>query len=465
MATWKKVLIGVAGVVLLAIVVGSSLLSKKKPTGEEVYFAKAAKKDILASVTGSGKIEPKTKVNVQSSVIGEIKKLPVKEGSVVRKGDLLVQIDPDRYQAEVDRLEAALRMNRIAIAQEKVRLENARKVLTRHQGLNREGFVAPEALERAELDVRMGEINLDSLQEQVTQADAALAKARDELRKTTITSPMDGLVTQLNAEIGEITMTGTMNNPGTVIMVVSDMSEVLAEVDVDETAIVKVKPGQSARVVVDAVGELHPYTGHVTEIAGTAVQRAGEQVQVFPVKIALANPDERLRPGMTAKARIEAARSDATVTVPIQAVLLKPATEVAQAFADRGKKAGKGGKKAEPGKPIEAGTSPTTADGGASAPPAEANLAVASKNKEGMQEVVFKVVDGKAVLTRVKSGISDETTVAILDGIAEGDQVVTGPYRSVKKLKDGEAVREKKGSAGEDKEGQAQKEGEEASFD
>jgi len=435
-----KVLIGAGAVLLVGAVVGASLLGKQKQKGEEVYMAKAARRTVVSAVSASGQIQPKTKVNVQSSVIGEIVKLPVKEGDPVRRGDLLVQVDPDRYRAEVDRLEATVRMNRIAIEQQQVSLENSRRIHRRHQDLRREGFVSPELLEKSELEARVGEINLKSLAEQVSQAEAALAKARDELRKTTITSPIDGVVTKLNAELGEMTLTGTMNNPGTVILVVSDMSEVLAEVEVDETRIVKVKPTETARVVVDAVGELHPYDGTVTEIAGTAVKRQGQEVQVFPVKIALSQPDERLRPGMTAKARIETEKTENALTVPIQAVLLKPAKEVDQVLASRAEKKGAGSENKE-------NREERTEKGKEKDETGEAG-----KGKDDKREVVFAVVSGKAVLTPVRTGMSDETDAVVLEGLSEGDTVVTGPYRAIKKLKDKDAVREKKEKAKEKEE-------------
>jgi HlyD family secretion protein len=426
--TTKKVLIGVGVIVVLGAVVAASMMGKKKEKGEPVYMAKAEKRTLVSAVSATGLLQPKTKVNVQSMVIGEIVKLPVKEGDRVAKGDLLVQIDPQQYRTEVDRLDAMLRMNRISIEQQQVALANARKILARQQDLQQKGFVSPESFERAELDARVGEINLKSLDEQVTQAAAALDKARDALTKTTIRTPIGGIVTKLNAELGEMTMTGTMNNPGTVIMVVSDMSEVLAEVDVDENRIVKVKPGQSARVVVDAIGELHPYSGKVTEIAGTAVKRAGQEVQVFPVKIALDQPDERLRPGMTSKARIETERATDAVTVPIQSVLLKTPKEIEAAMATHG--------------------SPK------SATPATATVDASSSPDGDKQEVVFKVEGGKAALTKVRSGLSDETGVVIVDGLKEGDTVITGPYRAVKAMKNGDLVRkkeDKKADEGKDK--------------
>jgi len=203
-------------------------------------------------------------------------------------------------------------------------------------------------------------------------------------------------------------------------------------VDVDETRVVQVAPGKRARVVVDAVGELHPYEGRVVEIAGTAVKRQGSEVQIFPVKIALDTPDARLRPGMTAKARIETERADHAVTVPIQSVLVKPRKEVAEVLAARGKKG-------KPGKPA--------ADAAVAAEPVAPTPVSAAggerKIEADQREVVYKVVDGKAVLTPVRTGISDESDVSVLEGLKVGDRLVTGPYRALKKLKDGEAVRKR----------------------
>ncbi len=451
MTNLQKSLIGGGVVVAIGAIVIASLLSRQQAKGEEVYMAKAEKRDVISAVTASGRIQPRKKVSVQSQVMGEIVTLPVKEGDPVKQGDLLVQLKPDQYKSEVDRLEANLRMGRIALEQQEVSLANSRITLKRNRALFADQLIAPETLEKNELEVKSGEISLKSLREQISQAEASLSTARDELRKTTIVSPIDGIVTQLNAELGEMTLMGTMNNPGTVIMVVSDMGEVLAEVDVDETRVVQVQPGQPARVVVDAVGETHPYDGKVTEIGGTATKRAGQEVMVFPVKIALEKPDAELRPGMTAKARIETKRADGAVTVPIQSVLMRPVAEVdkvlaARAKGDKGKAvaqekpaAGGGAEAAESADRASKGPSP-----GAAAPAVRADSTAGLAGSD-MREVVLKVVNGKAVLTPVRTGISDETHVVILEGVAAGDTLVTGPYRTTKKLKDGDAVRESTG--------------------
>jgi HlyD family secretion protein len=415
MTTLQKALLIGGAVVVVGGMIAASVLSRPKEKGEEVYMAKTAMKDIASFVSATGRIEARTKVNVQSSVIGEIVGLPVKEGDVVKKGDLLVQIDPVRYRSEVDRLESAVRMEKIAIEQAQVALANSERRNKRNASLyGQSGLVSQEAMDTSELDLRQRQIDLKSLEEQVEQADASLARARDDLSKTTIRAPIDGTVTKLNAEKGEITLTGTMNNPGTVIMIVSDMAEILATVDVDETRVTQVKLGQTARVVVDAIGEAKPYTGKVVEIAGSAIQRAGQQTQVFEVKIALDTVDAKLRPGMTAKARVETERLDHALAIPIQAIMLKSPKDLAAKPDDKKEKAAE--------------------------PPAEAK----SDKSTETQECVFVVVNKKAELRKVKSGISDETSVSIVDGLKDGETVVTGPYRALRDLKVGDAVKEKK---------------------
>jgi HlyD family secretion protein len=196
-------------------------------------------------------------------------------------------------------------------------------------------------------------------------------------------------------------------------------------VDVDESRVTQVELGQKARIVVDAVGEAHPYKGTVVEIAGSAVQRTGQQTQVFEVKVALDQVDAKLRPGMTAKARIETQNAPNSLTVPIQAVMLRPKSEV--------EKAAKGQKDEEKTK------------GDSKKMPSQAAIAAAgAKGAAETQEAVFVVENKKVHLRPVKSGISDETSVVILEGIKEGDTVVTGPYRALRDLKEGDQVKEKK---------------------
>ena len=220
MTTLQKGLIAAGAIVVVGGIIAASVLSRPKEKGEEVYMAKAALQDLASFVSATGRIEARTKVNIQSSVMGEIRELPVKEGDVVKKGDLLVQVDPVRYRTEVDRLQSAVRMQKIAIEQADVSLANSERKYKRNQSLRTDRLVSQEAFDLSELDFKSRSIDLRSLKEQADQAESSLARARDDLSKTTILAPIAGTVTKLNAEKGEITLTGTMNNPGTVIMIV-----------------------------------------------------------------------------------------------------------------------------------------------------------------------------------------------------------------------------------------------------
>jgi HlyD family secretion protein len=214
---------------------------------------------------------------------------------------------------------------------------------------------------------------------------------------TTIVSPIDGKVVQLNAHEGEVVVTGTMNNPGSVIAVIADLSEILVEAEVGETEVVGIRNGQAARVKVDAVPDKE-YRGHVTEIGASAAirQNAGSGIRYFKVKVAIDDPDERLRPGMTSQVSIVTSTAANTLAVPIQSVVERVP----------------GSKK----KPED------------------------EDEDTPKKKFVFIVRDGKAKMTAVQTGISDATQVAILSGIRAGDQVITGPFRTLKKLRDGDSV-------------------------
>ncbi|MCD6451341.1 MAG: efflux RND transporter periplasmic adaptor subunit [Acidobacteria bacterium] len=388
----KKKSLGLIVIVgLIATVFLVSFLKSGKEKGKEVYAEKVGKRDIVSTVSASGVIEPKVRVNISSSVIGRVSKLAVAEGDYVKKGDFLLQIDPQRYQAQVRSAEANLRMAKIGVERAKVDLDNAKINLERTRSLYERGFASKQDLEQAELRYQQAKVELDSAEERVRQAQAQLDQAKDELSKTTFYAPMSGVVAMLNVEEGETVITGTMNNPGTVIMMIADMSEVLATVNVDETDVTAVKMGQKATVEVDAV-EGKKYLGKVVDIASSATKEG--DVSVFKVKILLEKPDARLRPGMTAHAKIETRRREQVLAVPIQSVV-------------------------------------------------EREVEVSPGKKE-KREVVFVVEKGVAKMKEVKTDISDASYVAILSGIKEGDMVITGPYRTLKGIKDGDPVTIKK---------------------
>jgi HlyD family secretion protein len=393
-------LVAIAIIGSLSVIFLISFIKSDRNKGKEVYTEKIAKREVVSTVSASGVIEPRVRVNISSSVIGRVSKLAVAEGDLVNKGDFLLQIDPERYQAEVRSTEANLRMAKIGVERAKVNLDNAQVNLKRTRSLYQRGFASKQDLEQAELNHRQAGVELNSAEEQVRQMEAQLDRARDELAKTTFYAPMSGLVAMLNIEEGETVITGTMNNPGTVIMMIADMSEVLATVNVDETDVTAVTVGKRATAEVDAV-EGEEYSGKVVDIASSATKDG--EVSVFKVKVLLEKPDARLRPGMSAHARIEADRREGAIAVPIQSVVEREVT-------------------VNPGK----------------------------KEKK---EVVFVIEEGKAKMRQVKTGISDASYVEITTGVEEEDLVITGPYRTLKDIKDGDLVKKKLEKEEKEKEG------------
>jgi len=436
----KKVLIlvGVAVLITVMAIVGVKQAGRK---GIKVYEEEARKVDRLTStVKASGEVQPKVFVNISSQVPGQIVDLRAEEGQRVRKEDILLQLDPEQYRSNVTRLEANLRLARINLDKERTSQATYESTLKRQQALAKQQIVSDEALEQATLLVESSHIQVRGLEEQIQQAEADLVKARDELQKTTIRAPMDGLVTKVNAKLGEQVIIGTMNNPGTVILVLSDMSEMLAEVRVDETEISGVRPGQAAVVTIDALEKLK-FEGSVTEIAHTAMK--DREVSRFVVKVSLAGRDGggglpaarelaapkesvatpadivSLRPGMSAHAAIQVATRDGALVVPLQSVMVKKRKELEDELKKSAEK-----------------TSGSLA--------AEANAATEESGHQTDEEnvdVIFVDRAGKAEMIRVKTGLSDEFNVELVDApVQPGDKVVVGPYRTLKKLKHGEAI-------------------------
>ena len=439
----KKVLIAVAVLLVIAVIVVAAV-SKKKTVGDNVYVAEVSRGDIVTQVTGTGVVQARTKVNISSEIYGQIIDLPVKEGQVVSKGELLVRIDPEKYRSEKDRLAANVRVSRTAIESEQASLKNLEVDQRRAAQLFAQGILASSDREKADLAVETSQIRIRSLEEQVVQAEAALSRAQTDLTKATIYAPMAGKVTQVNTEVGEQVIVGTTNIPGSIIMVISDMSEVLAEVSVDETEIVRLSPGQSAKVTVDAV-EKTTYEGRVTEIRNTA-KKEGD-VNVFGVKVLLAKPDQRLRPGMTAKAKIEVERRENVVRVPIQAVTSRERKKLDEEMKGSGKTVPV---RAEAKAPADKGASEPEGSGGSGSTASDEKRKTSAGNTmDGDRdeiEVVYVVENGKVHAAAVTTGVSDETYVEIREGVKQDESVVKGPYRVLRRLKVGDRVVKKEES-------------------
>ena len=414
----KKILIILGVVIVVAIIIVANMLK----SGEKTYQVQAEKverSDLTSVVTANGRIVPKTDVKISAYVPAKITKLPVEEGNVVKKGQLLVQLDDTEYRAAVNRSKAELTSARAS-------MEQAQLVFNRQKELFGKKLSSEEQYDMARTE-------LDLARARRQQAAASLDQTRYNLSKTTMASPMDGIVTSLNAEVGEIVMIGTMNNPGTVIMTVSDMSEIEAEVEVDETDIAQVKLGQETEISIDAYPDT-TFRGRVTEIGHAArISGLGTQDQVtnFLVKVMLLDEVVTIRPGMSASVDITTDSRTDVLSVPIQAVVMRE--EESDTLTEEGEE--------------KEGAVASTDSGSV-----KGEKKGKKKEKEEV-EGIFLVVDGRSKFVRVATGIADQQNIEIVSGIDEDDQVVTGSYKILRTLKDGDKVKvtEKKGKGDENK--------------
>ena len=412
----KKIIIILGAVIVVAIIIVANVLK----SGEKTYQVQAEKverSDLTSVVTANGRIVPKTDVKISAYVPAKITKLPVEEGDEVKKGQLLVQLDDTDYRAAANRSRAELNSAGAS-------MEQAQLVFNRQKELFGKKLSSEEQYDMARTD-------LDLAKARNQQAAASLDQAKYSLSKTTMTSPMDGIVTSLNAEVGEIVMVGTMNNPGTVIMTVSDMSEIETEVEVDETDIAQVKLGQETEISVDAYPDT-TFKGKVTEIGHTArISGLGTQDQVtnFMVKVMLIDEVPSIRPGMSASVDITTdSRTDA-LNVPIQAVVMREEKSDTLTSKEEEKE-------------------------GAVASTDSSSVKGEKKDKKEKKEVegIFLVADGRAKFVQVATGIADQQNIEIVSGINEDDQVVTGSYKILRTLKDGDKVKVTE-KGGKEKEG------------
>lgn len=390
----KKVIAVIGGVAVLLLLVWLSIRSGGGDKGAKVYASKAEKKPIARTVKASGQVDPRVKVNISAHVIGKIEKLFVKEGDTVTDGQPFLQLERQAYLSARDGAAAQREIERSRMRQADIALADAKLKFDRMRRLVADKIASAEQLEGVELQHNSALQQLEQARQGLMQAEANLLRTEDELRKTTIYSPLAGKVIALNAEQGEVVVSGTMNNPGSVIGTIADLSEILVEVDVDENEIVFVRVDQAARILVDAIGD-HEYSGRVVEIGSSGFTKPAQpDVTFFKVKVLIDQPDDSLRPGMSARAEIKTeARTDAVV-VPIQSVVERKPVD------DKGK----------------------------------------VEEDEDEVKVVFVIESGKVRQKPVKTGISDATNVELISGVEEGAEVASGPYRALKALKDGQKV-------------------------
>jgi HlyD family secretion protein len=394
----KKLLIVLAALLALSVIVVSNLRSRREKT-VKVTVDKVGRQDLTAIISASGEVKPKKNINISAQVPGRIIKIGVVEGQEVKAGDFLLKLDSTQYEAIADRDRNFIRAANADRIQAEARLKRDENSFGRQQKLFDEELISKDQLEAAKAQFDVSAAQTNAIQFQIKQAEASLTSTLDNLAKTTYGSPIDGIITSLRVEEGEVAIIGTMNNPGTVLLTIADLSVMEVEVEVDETDVIGVALGQSADIRVDALPDT-VFKGKVTEIGSSALQKttggvSTQESKDFKVVVTLDNPSRKLKPGLSASADIIVAERKQALAVSISALVL------------RDKEA---------------------SDKDASAAPKE-------------EEGVYAVESGRAQFVPVTKGIAGGMMIEITSGLDEGQDIVTGPYASLRELKDGVLVK------------------------
>ena len=448
MKTWKKIAIGAGAAVVLAAIVGFTVYQSHKNV-VTVQTGKAQRMDLVAVVSASGEIRPKTYVNIGANAFGKIIRLYVKEGDRVKQGQMLAQLENVQSAADMDAMQASLEAARTdAVAAEaalntsaadlnraKSDAERSDLDWTRAQGLYKDALIAKSdydmqkanhqtavaGLAQAEARVAQAKAQKDSADRRIAQAGANLTHAADVLKKTTYQAPYDGVITNLPVREGETVVMGIQNAPGSTLMTLADMSVITAEVKVDETDIVNVQMGQAAQVTIDAIPK-KTFKAVVTQIGDNAIVRStgvstsqqastSQEAKDFKVVVTLVDPPDDLRPGLSTTAKITTATRGNTLTIPIQALTVRRQSDLVP--------------KDEKGS-VQAASPQTDA----------------SKDKD-KQEIqgVFILRNHKAEFVPVDTGIAGTTDIEVIKGLKEGDEIVTGSYKVLRTLRPGSSVK------------------------
>jgi HlyD family secretion protein len=408
---------------LLVIVILLAIFGGSKEEIISVQTEKVEKRTITQVVSATGTINPVYKVTISAEATGEIVSLPIKEGDYVKKGQLLVKIRPDNYEAQKNRAAAGLDQAHSSLDVTKAQLDKVEADYKRTQDLAKKNLASASDLETAKSNYLQTLGNYQAQKSMVVQSEATLKDAVVNLEKTSIFATMDGVITKLNIDLGQRVL-GSGYSPGTEVLTLSDLREIEATVNVDENDVVLVAKGDTAKIHVDAFRD-KTFKGVVRQIGNSAVTKgAGTQDEVvnFEVKILLINPDDSIRPGMSCDANIETQTKASVLSIPIQSVTAR---------IDKSK------------------PEPAAAGEGADAQQQKNKIAKANNKPK---EVVFVAKDGKAKMIEVKTGISDDTYIEIQNGLNENEEVISGPYRAISKdLDEGSKVTIQPKHAGTDK--------------
>jgi HlyD family secretion protein len=430
----------IGGLVLLVVLAGAVYIKNKNTErGVPVTTEKAVVKTITQLVTATGKVQPEVEVKIAPEVAGEIVELPLKEGSSVKKGDLLVRIKSDTYQAQVDQQEANLVAAKTGAVQAKAQLLKAQDDLKRNEDLFAKKLISDSDILAARTSAEVAQANYDNSVAQIRRTEGSLSQFRDQLSKTSIYAPMDGTVSSRSNEVGD-RVAGVGSYGGAEVMRVADLSNMELRVQVNENDIVNVKIGDRAVISIDAYPS-RKFSGVVREIASSAQGSASQSQQQaqsndvtnFLVKIRVTDRDVQLRPGMSATCDIETQTVENAVAVPIQSVTVRAEGGLtSEEFQKKQAKAAEN----KSGNVVDAA----------------AEKDAARRDREKLQRVLFVKVGDKVKMQKVETGIADNTHIQIKSGVKAGDEIVSGSYAAIsRKLKDGMKVQLEKPKKEEDK--------------
>ena len=403
------VALGVGGFVAAAVV-------KNKHKAVEVRMDKVSRRDLVAAVTASGKIDAEKTVDVTADITGRILKLAVKEGDVVKKGQFLIQIDPVQFEGAVSRGEALLASNEAALVQARTNRDQTKRQLDRAMQIHRTApeLIATEAVEQAQQAYDVAVSTFAANQAQVQEARASLQEARDNLARTRLYAPISGRVVRLPVHEGEVAVPGTFSKETALLMTIADLSTILAKVQVDETDVVRLHLGDSVAVSIDAYPDT-TFLGRVTKIsnsaklsqtAAAAQTGTNDRAVDFDVEVTLQNPPPDVRPDLSCTARIVTDTRKNVLSIPIIALTVREHEKV-------------------PNEDL--------------AP--QDTIRAAKKFKKKETEGVFVVRDGIATFRPVKIGIAGDEYFEVVDGVREGETIVGGTYQAIRDLKDGDRVK------------------------
>jgi len=472
----KKIIIVVVAVAALAAIIGFSLNARRKDAVAVETGKVERKKTLVAMVSATGEIKPKNFVELQAEISGVITELLVEEGDTVQTGDVLLRIDPVQTETEaraqeavlagaeadarnqqsqisvqtsnLERDKASLVVSQTELDRSRQALEISRATFLRKQQMFEDNLISRDVYDAAknevitaeaavktaqarveqsqtqvkvaEVAIQQSKILLESAQKRVDQQRSFVARSHDLLSKTVLRSPLTGVITQLNVEVGERAVPGTLNNPAATLMIIADLSVIEAELKVDETDIVDLRLGQQAVVKVDALVDT-PLKGVVTEIGSSALATTSTQeAKDFKVVVQLTDPPPSLRPGLSCTGEITTATKNDILAIPIQALTIREFPVDADGNLVRIKKdeeKGSGGAKADEKKPAE------------------------GEQEKKEFEGVFRLADGKAEFVPVKTGIVGEKEIEVLSGVDQDTTIVTGSYKTLRTLSDGDAVK------------------------